>query len=169
MSDQSPTGAALILDRDDTLIVDSGYMSGDHPIVFVPGAVDLAVAATQRGVPLFIATNQSGISRGLYGLADMHYFNARLLQRLEEYSVPILDLVYCPHGPNDGCLCRKPSPGLLLQLQDRHGIKLENSVVVGDKASDEQLGKLHCREGIRIDQKGFSPALIARILSEFNS
>jgi histidinol phosphatase-like enzyme len=54
-------------------------------------------------------------------------------------------------------------------LQDRHGIKLKNSVVVGDKASDEQLGKLHCREGIRIDQKGFSPALIARILSEFSS
>ncbi len=168
MSDPLPAGAALILDRDDTLVVDSGYMAGDHPIDLIPGAIDLVAAATARAIPLFIATNQSGIARGYYTVADMHHFNARLLQHLEEQRVRIADVVFCPHGPEEGCLCRKPNPGLLYQLRDRHGIALKNSVVVGDKASDEALGKLYCRAGFRIDKSGFSPAWIAKIMAEFS-
>jgi len=168
LSDSIPLGSALILDRDDTIVIDSGYMAGEHPISFIPGVVNLLVAAADKGIPLFIATNQSGIGRGYYQVQDMHRFHERLLDYLEDQGVYIVDIVFCPHQPSEGCPCRKPNPGLLHQLRDRHGITLGNSVVVGDKESDERLGKLYCRNGFRIDKSGFSPPLISEILSEFS-
>ena len=161
-------GSALILDRDDTLVIDSGYMAGEHPIAFIPGAINLLVAAAAKEIHLFIATNQSGIARGYYQLQDMHRFHDRLLNRLQVQGVRIVDVVFCPHQPSDGCTCRKPCPGLLHQLRDRHGIILGKSVVVGDKESDESLGKLYCQNGFRITKRGFSPALVSEILAEFS-
>jgi D-glycero-D-manno-heptose 1,7-bisphosphate phosphatase len=160
--------AALILDRDDTLVVDTGYMSGDEPIIFVNGVVDLCVAASRRGVPIYIVTNQSGIGRGFYSEEEMQFFNERLYKQLLPYKIVIAGLEFCPHTPEDSCLCRKPNPGMLYRLSNKYGVDLTASIYVGDKASDKELGDSYCKQGVRIDSRGFSPDLISEIMACFN-
>jgi len=168
LSITSLSKSALIVDRDDTIVVDSGYMSGDDEIVFVSGALDLLASVSAMGNPIFIATNQSGVARGMFALNDMHRFNARLMRSLQSYNINVQDIVFCPHHPRDKCICRKPMPGLLYQLRNRHGISLESSVVIGDKESDKILGKTYCRNGFQINKHGITVSIATKILSELN-
>ncbi|NHZ48831.1 HAD-IIIA family hydrolase, partial [Nitratidesulfovibrio liaohensis] len=113
---------AVLLDRDGTVIEDRHYLSDPSGVTLLPGAARGLAALAAAGARLFLVTNQSGIARGYFTEADLHACNARLDELLGEHGVSLADTAFCPHGPDDGCACRKPAPGMWLTLRDRHGL-----------------------------------------------
>lgn len=130
---------ALFLDRDGTLIVDVGYPRDPAQVELLPGA-----AAALRGLPadveLVIVSNQSGLARGIITPAEADAVAARVAQLFALEGVLFAAAYVCPHGPGDGCRCRKPQPGMLLDAARDLGLELAASVMIGDKLSDVQAG-----------------------------
>ncbi|MFP8942089.1 D-glycero-alpha-D-manno-heptose-1,7-bisphosphate 7-phosphatase [Streptomyces fenghuangensis] len=123
---------AVLLDRDGTLVEDVPY-NGDPELVRpMPGAAEAMALLRSRGVPAAVVTNQSGIARGLIGWDDM----GRVHARIDELLGPFHAWAVCPHGPDDGCACRKPAPALVLDAARRLGAAPAECVVIGDIGSD---------------------------------
>ncbi|GAA4820754.1 hypothetical protein GCM10023201_02810 [Actinomycetospora corticicola] len=123
---------AVLFDRDGTLVHDVPY-NGDPALV---APVDTARPALDRlraaGLGTGVVSNQSGIARGVLTPAQVDAVNARV----EELLGPIGVWAWCPHGPDDGCACRKPAPGLVLDAAHRLGVAPEECAVIGDIAAD---------------------------------
>jgi histidinol-phosphate phosphatase family protein len=123
---------ALLCDRDGTLVADVPY-NGDWRLVEpVAGVADALARARAGGLRTAIVTNQSGVTAGLLNLADLAAVHARV----EELLGPFDAVVSCPHGPGDGCGCRKPAPGMVLEAARRLGTTAARCLVVGDTAAD---------------------------------
>ncbi len=125
---------AIFLDRDGTLNEDSGYTYRPESFSLLPGVAEGLVRL--KGYKLFIVTNQSGIGRGYYSEEDMHEYNRRMLLELERWGIRIEKIYFCPHTPEEGCDCRKPSPKFLMQAQQEYSIDLGLSYVIGDHPGD---------------------------------
>ena len=127
-----PTVRAVLFDRDGTLVHDVPY-NGDPDRV---APVDTARPALDRlrraGIATGVVSNQSGIARGLLTPAQVDAVNARL----DELVGPIGVWAWCPHGPDDGCACRKPAPGLVLSAARRLGVPPDEVAVIGDIGAD---------------------------------
>lgn len=130
---------ALFLDRDGTLIADVGYPRDPDRVVLLPGAA-AALRTVPADVALVIITNQSGIGRGLITPAEADAVEARVAALFAREGVTFAGAYRCPHGPDDGCPCRKPRPGLLLQAAADLHLDLARSLMVGDKPSDVAAG-----------------------------
>ncbi len=129
---------AVFLDRDDTLLVDQGYMGDPGQVRLVPG-VPAALARLQRaGLALVLISNQSGVARGLISVEQVQAIEVRLRALLP--GITLAGAEYCFHGPDDGCACRKPAALMLQRAAQRLGIDLPRSVMVGDRASDVAAG-----------------------------
>lgn len=131
---------AIFLDRDGTINVDGGYVHKIEDWRWLPGAVEALAAFKQAGWLLIAASNQSGIARGLYNYADLLALQAWVDARLEQQNAGIAQWYYCPHGPGDGCACRKPEPGLVLRAAKDWNIDLAQSWLIGDRKRDAQAG-----------------------------
>ena len=131
---------AVILDRDGTVVVDRDYLDDPDQLQFLPGALEGLRLLRERGHPIVVVTNQSGVGRGRFSLARLQQIHARLLQMVRAGGAAIDALYYCPHRPEDDCDCRKPKPLLLLQAAAELGFEPAAAVVIGDKSSDVQLG-----------------------------
>ena len=131
----------LLLDRDDTILDDPGYLSDPAAIRFLPGAVEGLRLFHQQGWPIVVITNQSGIGRGYFGQAEVQAVHARFTELLKAEGIEIAGIYLCPHAPDEGCRCRKPEPALALQAASELGLDLESAVMVGDKLSDLELGR----------------------------
>jgi len=130
---------ALLLDRDGTLIVDVGYPRDPASVVAMPGAID-ALRELQHRFALVIISNQSGLGRGRITAAEAQAVHHRVLELFGQGGVTFAGAYYCPHGPDDGCRCRKPAPGLVLDAARELGLELATSVMLGDKPSDVAAG-----------------------------
>ena len=133
----------VILDRDGVINEDSdAYIKSLDEWIPYPGAIDAIARLSQAGFTVAVATNQSGIARGYYNestLADMH---DQLRSLVDAAGGHIAHIAYCPHGPNDGCSCRKPLPGLLHEIQRVLGLNtLVGGWMVGDSLRDLQAGE----------------------------
>jgi histidinol-phosphate phosphatase family protein len=122
----------VLLDRDGTLCVDVPYNGDPDRVVPVLGARAALDRLRAAGVPTAVISNQSGIARGLHSVAQVEAVNARLVELLG----PLGPVLYCPHGPDDGCRCRKPRPGLVLDAAARLGVDPRTCVVLGDIGAD---------------------------------
>jgi histidinol-phosphate phosphatase family protein len=123
---------AVLLDRDGTLIADVPYNGDPARVRPMPGA-RLALERLRRaGVPLAMVSNQSGVGRGLIDEDEVAAVN----RRVEELLGPIGPWLICPHVPEDGCGCRKPEPGLVLQAAERLGVPAERCLLIGDIGAD---------------------------------
>jgi histidinol-phosphate phosphatase family protein len=131
---------AIFLDRDGTLIVDTAYPKDPALVEPLPGAAD-ALRELQRHFLLVLVSNQSGIGRGLIRPEEAQAVHARVMQVFAKGGVRFADAFYCPHAPGEGCACRKPAPGMLLDAAAAHAIDLARSVMIGDKASDVAAGR----------------------------
>jgi D-glycero-D-manno-heptose 1,7-bisphosphate phosphatase len=131
----------LILDRDDTLIDDPGYLSDPRALKFLPGAVEGLKRFHQSGWPLVLVTNQSGIGRGYFDHKDVRAVHDRLEALLVDGGVELAGIYLCPHAPDQGCSCRKPETQLAQRAAEDLGLVLTESVMVGDKLSDLELGR----------------------------
>ncbi|MFP8908229.1 D-glycero-alpha-D-manno-heptose-1,7-bisphosphate 7-phosphatase [Streptomyces atacamensis] len=137
---------AVLLDRDGTLVEDVPY-NGDPALVRpMPGAAEAMALLRSRGVPAAVVTNQSGIARGLIGWDDM----GRVHARIDELLGPFHAWAVCPHGPDDGCACRKPAPALVLDAARRLGAAPAECVVIGDIGSDVDAARAAGARGILV-------------------
>ncbi|MEV0360871.1 HAD-IIIA family hydrolase [Nocardia sp. NPDC050697] len=123
---------AVLFDRDDTLIVDVPYLADPALVRPVPGAAAQLALLRAAGVRVGVVSNQSGVARGLISPEQL----AAVLARVEELLGPFDTWQICPHGPDDGCGCRKPRPGLILAAAAALGTAPERCVVIGDIGAD---------------------------------
>jgi len=141
------TGRALFLDRDGTLIVDVAYPRDPAQVQPIAGAVE-ALRDLERDYALVIVSNQSGIARGLITPAEAEAVHARTIKVFAAQGITFAGAYYCPHGPDHGCACRKPMPGMLEQAARELDLDLARSVIVGDKPSDVEAGQAVGARGV---------------------
>ena len=127
----------LMLDRDGVINQDSDdYIKSLAEWIPIPGAITAIARLSKAGWTLAVATNQSGIARGYYDLVTLESMHARLRELVAEQGGELGMVVYCPHGPDDGCDCRKPKPGMLRQIAQHYGADLKGVWFVGDSRGD---------------------------------
>jgi histidinol-phosphate phosphatase family protein len=130
------TGAVLF-DRDGTLVDDVPY-NGDPALVSPrPGARAALRRCRAAGIPVGVVTNQSGVARGLLTREQVDAVNGEIERRLG----PVDAWLVCPHGPDEGCACRKPEPGLVREACRALGVAPERCVVIGDIGSDVEAAR----------------------------
>lgn len=137
----------VVLDRDGVINEDSDdYIRSLDEWRPVPGSIEAIAALSRAGYRIAVATNQSGLARGYfdeYALARMHAYMNELV---EEAGGSIDVVAWCPHGPAEGCDCRKPRPGLLDQIADTLGIPVSGAWLVGDTVKDIEVARARdCR------------------------
>ena len=137
MSDGKP---AIFLDRDGTLIVETGYLHEPEKVELIPGAGEAVQRLADGGFELFIVTNQAGIGRGYYAEEQMHAVNERIAGEFAKFGVAFRKIYFAPEAPDQPSRNRKPSPQMLLDARDEFGIDLDASYMVGDKVSDVECG-----------------------------
>ncbi|MCJ2373984.1 D-glycero-beta-D-manno-heptose 1,7-bisphosphate 7-phosphatase [Pseudomonas sp. RGM 3321] len=129
----------LILDRDGVINHDSdAYIKSVKEWVPIPGSIKAIADLSKAGWTVAVATNQSGIARGYYDLAMLDAMHARLRELVAEQGGEIGLIVYCPHGPDDGCNCRKPKPGMLQAIATHYAVDPKGLWFVGDSKGDLQ-------------------------------
>ncbi|AYC30868.1 D-glycero-beta-D-manno-heptose 1,7-bisphosphate 7-phosphatase [Pseudomonas cavernae] len=127
----------LILDRDGVINQDSdAYIKSLAEWIPVPGAIAAIARLSRAGWTVAVATNQSGLARGYYDLATLEAMHAHLRQLVAEQGGEVGLIVHCPHGPDDGCDCRKPHPGMLKQIAEHYAADLAGVWFVGDSSGD---------------------------------
>lgn len=132
---------AIFLDRDGVINVEKNYVYKKEDFEFIDGVFDTLKQLQELGYKLFIITNQSGIGRGYYTVDDFEKLTSWILSEFEKYQISISQVEFCPHNPDEECLCRKPKTGMIENILKNHKIDLEKSWLIGDKKSDILCGK----------------------------
>ncbi len=127
----------VILDRDGVINKESAdFIKSPDEWQALPGSLEAISRLTHADYRIVIATNQSGIARGLFDMETLNAVHDRMHKELESVGGHIEAIFFCPHGPNDGCGCRKPAPGLFTDIAARLRIPLDGVPVVGDRLAD---------------------------------
>ncbi len=126
----------LFLDRDGTLMEDPGYVSHPDQVRLIPGVPAALKRFREAGYALVVATNQSGIGRGLYTWDDYDAVAARLVELLAAEGVAFDAVLACAHAPEEPCGWRKPAPGMIREAATLLSLDLGRSLLAGDKLSD---------------------------------
>jgi D-glycero-D-manno-heptose 1,7-bisphosphate phosphatase len=132
---------AVFLDRDGTIVYDSGYLCKAASVRFRPGAITSLHRLKERGYAIVLVSNQSGVGRGLVSKLQADQVHARIVQKLLEAGVEFDGVYYCFHAPAAHCRCRKPAPELLHRAAQELKLELRRSFMVGDKFSDIEAGR----------------------------
>lgn len=168
----------VFLDRDGVINRDSpDYIKSWEEFEFLPGSIEAIRLLTQTGFKIIIITNQSIINRHMATLQTLEHLFSMMQRELKREGGLITDIFFCPHRPDENCACRKPSPGMILQAQKKHGIDLAASTMIGDSAKDIQCAiRAGCGRTIlvqtgngiedqkRLEMRNISPDRVARDL-----
>jgi D-glycero-D-manno-heptose 1,7-bisphosphate phosphatase len=159
---------AAFLDRDGTLMEDSGYIGDSRRIFVLDGAPQALAALAAAGYERIVVTNQSGVARGMFGEPDVIEVNRALAAQLAKRGGAIDAFYYCAHLT--GCDCRKPALGMIRRAVEERDIDLPASVMFGDSSSDMLLAKNAGIPGILVNElpgyAGPPPLYRARTLRE---
>ena len=131
----------VVLDRDGTIIEEVSYLSDPKQIALIPGAGKALRDLSAMGFGLVVITNQSAVGRGFFDEAQLARIHGCFLKMLRAEDINLDGLYFCPHTPKDRCLCRKPQTGLIRKASQEFGFDLSNSIVIGDKVSDIEMGR----------------------------
>lgn len=130
-------GKLVILDRDGVVNEDSDdFIKSPEEWVPLPGSLEAIARLKRAGWTVGIATNQSGIARGLYDEAILHAMHDKLAGLLAEHGAAVDYIAWCPHGPDSNCRCRKPLPGMYEEIAEHFGCSLAGVPVIGDSLRD---------------------------------
>jgi len=166
---------AIFMDRDGTICEEMGYVNHLSRSRLLPRSLEAIRLANESGWLVIVATNQSGVARGLFAEELVQAVHRQLRERAEAAGARIDALYFCPHHPREGappwradCDCRKPKPGLLEQAAREHDIDLSRSWMVGDGFPDIEAG--HAAGG-RVVQvlTGYGRGLVEHHQHEFRS
>ena len=129
--------ALVILDRDGVINFDSeDYIKSPDEWRPIPGSLEAIARLCRSNFRVVIATNQSGIGRGLFDVDTLNRIHQKMIAQVQEKGGKIDAIFFCPHTPEDHCICRKPKPGLLLEASNRLHLPLAGIPFVGDSDSD---------------------------------
>ena len=132
----------IILDRDGVINQDSdNFIKSPDEFIPLPGSLEAITKLHKAGYTVAVATNQSGIARGLYSLDTLQQMHDKLTSLLAKLGGKVDYIAYCPHGPNDNCDCRKPRPGMYHDIAKHFNTTLENIPIVGDSLRDLQAAQ----------------------------
>ena len=132
--------AAVFLDRDGTLIAEKNYLSKVEDVAVYPGAITALKRLQDAGFKLFIVSNQSGVGRGYFTLADVERVNRHLRELFQQGGVRFEKIYIAPEAPDQPSRGRKPSPQFLFDARDEFHLDLARSYVIGDKLIDLECG-----------------------------
>jgi histidinol-phosphate phosphatase family protein len=147
----------VLLDRDGTLVIDVAYNGDPARVVPLAGARGALDRLRTAGVRLAVVSNQSGIGRGLLTLEQVEAVN----RRIESLLGPLGPWLVCPHAPEAGCVCRKPSPGLVLRAAAALGVAPEHCTVIGDTGADVEAARAAGARAVLVPNAVTRPAEIA--------
>src|SRR5690606_29903909 len=129
----------IILDRDGVINVDSDqFIKSPEEWKPIPGALEAIARLNQWGWRVVVASNQSGVGRGLFGMDTLNAINDKMVRSLAQVGGRLDAIFFCPHAADSTCDCRKPKPGMLLQIGERFNVDLAGVPVVGDSLRDLQ-------------------------------
>jgi HAD superfamily hydrolase (TIGR01662 family) len=148
---------AVLFDRDGTLVVDVPYNGDPARVRPMPGAREALRLLREARIHVGVVTNQSGIARGLVTAEQAERVN----RRVEELLGPFAVWQVCPHGPGDGCACRKPRPGMVLAAAHRLGVAPERVAVVGDIGADVEAAAAAGATAVLVPTPVTRPAEVA--------
>jgi len=173
------SGYTIFLDRDGTLNPDPGYIRLPEQFELFPGVADALARLKRAGARLILVTNQSGIARGLLSVRDLEAVHLKLQELLNTAGASLDAIYFCPHHPDDQCICRKPNPGMIERALREQPIDLGRSYLIGDQTRDVELakrvgvrsilvttGKVLPQQAEELKQSELSPNRIARSLTE---
>jgi D-glycero-D-manno-heptose 1,7-bisphosphate phosphatase len=136
-----PNRKVVILDRDGVINVDSdAFIKTPDEWVALPGSLEAIARLNQSGYRVAIATNQSGIGRGLFDMATLNGMHLKMHKMAAAVGGRIDAVFFCPHTSEDHCECRKPKPGMLKSIVERFEVDPEDTPVVGDSLRDLEAG-----------------------------
>lgn len=137
----------IILDRDGVINYDSAeFIKSPAEWQILPGSAEAIAQLTQAGYTVTVASNQSGVARGYFDLETLAAIHQKMRDTVAAKGGKIDTIFFCPHGPADNCLCRKPKPGLFQQIARHYQMDLTNVPAVGDSARDlEAAAAAKCR------------------------
>jgi D-glycero-D-manno-heptose 1,7-bisphosphate phosphatase len=146
----------VILDRDGTINQDSDdYIKSPEEWVPLPGSLEAIAKLNHAGWHVVVASNQSGLGRGLFDVATLNAMHAKMAKKLAAVGGRVDAVFYCPHTPEDACGCRKPLSGLFEQIGDRYNLDLATVPAVGDTLRDVQAAaKAGCKTHLVLTGKG---------------
>jgi len=132
----------LILDRDGVINADSDqYIKSPEEWQALPSSLEAIAKLCRNDYKIVVTTNQSGIARGLFNMSMLNKINNRMLTQVRQKGGDIAAVLFCPHGPDDGCQCRKPLPGMFTELAARMKTSLLGVPAVGDSLRDLQSAR----------------------------
>jgi D-sedoheptulose 7-phosphate isomerase/D-glycero-D-manno-heptose 1,7-bisphosphate phosphatase len=155
----------VLLDRDGTIIADSGYVGSVDRVEFIDGAIEAIAALNRAGLPVAVVTNQAGVARGYYELDDVHQVHKHMIEEMARHGAHVDLWLFCPYHP-DGTVesfartseDRKPGPGMALAAARALGLDLASSWVVGDSASDIGLARAVGAQALHVGPVAFPAA-----------
>ena len=131
----------VVLDRDGVINLDSvHFIKSTNEWIPISGSLEAIALLNQSGYRVAIATNQSGISRGLFDMVMLNAIHDKMHRALGQLGGRIDAMFYCPHSAEDNCACRKPKPGMMEDIGKRFGVDLTGVPIVGDSLRDLQAG-----------------------------
>jgi len=131
----------FFLDRDGVINKEIGYLHEIKKFEFIDGVIEALEYIQNKGFKIIVITNQSGIGRGIYTKEKFIELNNWMIDLLSAKTIDILDVLFCPHSPEENCLCRKPKPVMFLEAKKRFQIDMNKSWSVGDKETDISAAK----------------------------
>jgi len=133
----------IILDRDGVINQDSdNYIKNADEWIPIPGSLEAIKRLKKAGYLVTIASNQSGIARGIFSEDDLKAIDDKMNRMLASRGASIDGIFYCPHGPQANCICRKPKPGLLIKIAHEYNINLPDTPFVGDNIGDIKAAEM---------------------------
>lgn len=135
-------GNLVILDRDGVINEDSdAYIKSPAEWRPIPGSLEAIARLNRAGFLVAIATNQSGVGRGLFDLRTLTAIHTRMRRELAAVGGRVDAIFFCPHSPEAQCRCRKPQPGLLQEIKERFQVPLDDVPAIGDSLRDLQAAQ----------------------------
>jgi len=132
----------IFLDRDGVINRDSpNYIKSRAEFEFLPGSLEAIRMLTENGYTIIVITNQSAVARKLISPEELNAIHEMMRGTVKKHGGRITDIFFCPHLPDDDCLCRKPKPGLIYQAKQRYDIDISCSVMVGDSVKDIECAR----------------------------
>lgn len=127
----------IVLDRDGVINHDSdSYIKSKEEWLPIDGSLEAIARLNHSGYTVVVASNQSGLARGYFDIEALSSMHRKMDEMLTKIGGQVDAVFYCPHGPDDGCACRKPKPGMLLEIGQRFNVSLQDVVFIGDSISD---------------------------------
>lgn len=166
MSERTPPVRLIILDRDGVINQDSdAFIKSPAEWMPIPGSMEAIARLNQADYRVVVATNQSGIGRGLFNMPTLNAIHQKMHAAAQLVGAEIDAVFFCPHMADDNCDCRKPKPGLLHEIALRYGVDLKGVPTIGDSLRDLQSGfvvgcvpiLVRTGKGLKTEAKGGLP------------